>query len=522
MMTRREFNWNLAGGAGVAAMAGALSSLARAQAPSAPSARPNIVLIVSDQHSHKFNGFAGHPIVSTPNLDRIAAHGAQFRNAYCNSPVCTPSRTALATGMYASDCNSFCNASVWDGSRPTWATSFRKAGYRCFATGKLDLNPEFDSGFEESVTSHGHSRNPDLTAFFRRPLCMRVDIRSQIDGRRRTEASSDVGAAQRTIDFIRSQKGKSPWAAYCGLYLPHPPFVGFGQRYDDYESRGVDMPRVTFADLEALHPVYQQMRHFNNIATPVGDDRIRRARIAYYAMISEVDEYVGRIWEALEETGALENTVFVYTSDHGECLGEHGLWSKNNLYDVSARVPLIMAGAGVPRKTDVETPVSHVDLVRTLLELAGAEKSPDLRGHSLLPLMRGEPGDHPGWAYCESHCEGNATGTFMVREGDWKYIHFTWYPGLLFNVKDDPDELNNRIADRSVDAVRKRLEDLLHSHVDPMRITEQAFLVQTAKMKQFMQGLNDVQLLGKFQGRLGRGQAAALLGAHLGRPLILQ
>ena len=126
------------------------------------SARPNLVYICSDQHSFRFTGYAGHPLVQTPNLDRIARQGVTFTNAYCGSPVCVPSRACLMTGMYPSDCGSFCNSTVWDGSHPTWGTRLSNAGYDCRATGKMDLNLDFDMGFQETDTRNGHCRNPDI------------------------------------------------------------------------------------------------------------------------------------------------------------------------------------------------------------------------------------------------------------------------------------------------------------------------------------------------------------------------
>ena len=144
--------------------------------------RPNIVFICSDQHSHKYNGYAGHPFVNTPNLDRLAKYGVVFNNAYSGNPVCVPGRTSLMTGMYASDCNSFCNSTVWDGSHPVWGIGLTEAGYDCRAIGKMDLNDDFDTGFQEVNTSHGHRHNPDITSLFRRPPCYRVGERPGVDG----------------------------------------------------------------------------------------------------------------------------------------------------------------------------------------------------------------------------------------------------------------------------------------------------------------------------------------------------
>lgn len=223
-ITCRDFARNLIGGA-------AAVSLARGRAATPESAtprRPNILFLFSDQHAHSYADFAGHPVVSTPNINRIAARGVTFRNAYCNNAVCTPARSALAIGMYPSDCNFFCNSTVWDGSHPNWVTRLRSVGYLCFASGRMDLNPAFDSGFDEIATAHAHAHHPDITAFFRRPLCMRIDVCSQIDGRSRPGPATDAAFVNHTLDFIQRQRpGGQPWAVHCGLNFPHPPFIAW-------------------------------------------------------------------------------------------------------------------------------------------------------------------------------------------------------------------------------------------------------------------------------------------------------
>src|SRR5262249_49357196 len=158
-------------------------------------------------------------------------------------------------------------------------------------------------------------------------------------------------------------------------------------------------------------------------------------RAAYYGMVTELDEYVGEMIDDLERAGALNNTIIIYTADHGEMLGDHGLWLKRALFEGAARVPLIMAGPGLPAGRGIDMPVSHVDLVATLLDLGGIERPPAVRGTSLLPLAAGAPNAGPRHVYAENHTEGNCTGSFLIRKGDWKYIHFAYYgQHLLFNL----------------------------------------------------------------------------------------
>jgi choline-sulfatase len=519
-MTRREFGGNLLRGLGGAALATTfhpLSALASAGAASGAGRKPNIILVLSDQHAYKYCGFMGHPVVRTPNLDKIAARGVVFRNTYCGSPVSAPSRAGMISGVYPSDCNSFCNSTAWDGGIPAWPALMRDAGYHTFGTGKMDAHDNFDLGFVESMNiNNSHWKKPDITSLFRRPLCIRPAARNQVDGRPRATPHRDAQVVKATEAFIRRQRGGGkPWVAYCGAHAPHDPFTGLGKYYDYYLARA-DMPEVADEELERQHIVFTQMRYHKNLGTPIPAERVRRARAGYYAMITELDGHIGRLWTALEETGQLEHTIFVYTSDHGESLGEHGLWLKNNLYDVAARIPMVVAGANLPRGVTVDTPVAHVDLIRTFLEWGGAETHDRLRGHSLAPLMRGRAGGHPGWAYSESHSEGNCTGSFMVRKGDWKYIHFTWYDGLLYNLAEDPGELRNRIADPAARDALRELREILHAEVDPVALTEKAFRLQRERLDGLASTRNEEQMLDLLRGRLGEGQAVALLSAYYG------
>lgn len=508
-MTRRDFTRKLTTGLGAAAIAvGADGKDAQAK----PKKKPNIVFICSDQHSYKYTGYAGHDIVKTPNLDRIARQGVVFTSAYTGHPVCTPGRTSMMTGMFASDCNSFCNSTVWDGSHPVWATYLNEKGYYCRAIGKMDLNDDFDTGFEEIETSHGHRHNPDITSLFRRPVGYRMNERPNVNGGSRIERHDDARRTELALQFLQQEADqvKKPWALYVGLTEPHPRFVALEEYWNMYPIYSMDMPNIPPGHLENLHMVFQELRRFKRIATPIAEDRIRRARAGYYGMITELDEYIGRLWDELERSGELKNTLFIYTSDHGESLGEHGLWYKNNLYDVAARVPLVMAGAGLPKGKVIKTPVAHVDVVATMLEMARSDAATKLRGHSLLPMMTGKRSDHPGYAYSECHSEGNATGSFMIRKGDWKYIHFSYYDDLLFNVAQDPGEFNNLFGKPEVADIQLELQEILHSLVDPEEVTLRAFRTQEKMLKEMSGQLTEDELFEKFRGRLGDGQARIL------------
>ena len=517
-MTRKDFGKTMVRGLGGAALASTMVSVVEGDLRIRKPGRPNFVFVCSDHHRYMDTGYMGHKYVKTPNLDRIARQGVVFTNNYCSNPVCVPARSGMMTGVYASDVDSYCNSTVWDGSHPTWGTMLRRVGYYTRAVGKLDLNPAHDMGFEEFNTSHGHASNPDITSLFRRPLVHRDQERRGVDGRSRDDRHRDEGRTQHGVDFIRggARKQQQPWALFVGLTQPIG-HVGLKQYYDRYYPDQVDMPSVTLEELEELHEVFQQLRNFKNISTPIPEERIRRARAGYYAMVSELDEYVGRLWDALKQTGQMENTIFIYTSDHGSSQGEHGLWLINNVYDLTARVPLVMAGSGLPEGTTVDTPVGHVDVVATMLELAGAKGHKALRGYSLLPLIKGRKGKHPGVAFCETHSEGNATGSYVIRKGDWKYIHFTWYDDLLFNVAEDPEELQNRISDPGTGKVREELLGILRSLLNPDEVTLKAFKAQKRVLDGLVSSQSEAELVQTLQGRLGMGQARALASKLRGR-----
>jgi choline-sulfatase len=414
--------------------------------------------------------------------------------------------------MYPSDSNSYCNSTVWDGSHPVWATWLRDSGYTCRAAGKLDLNDDFDTGFEDVPAGGGHRHHPDITSLFRRPPIYRIGERETVDGKPRKNRHSDEKNANAAINFIKSP-GDAPWVHWVGFNQPHSPFAGLQEHVDLYPVDDIDLPAK---DPEEIHLVYQALRHFKRVAAPIPEDRIRRARAGYYAMITELDEYVGRLIDTVETSGQLDNTIVIYTSDHGEMLGEHGLWYKNNLYEDAAHVPLVVAGPNIPAGARVIDVISHVDLVATLADWAEATPSTDLRGLSLSPLLGGS-GQHRGSVYVESHSEGNVTGSHMIRKGDWKYIQFTYYEPLLFNLREDPGETRNRAGDPDSQPILRELDLLLRSIVDPEVLTRRAFEAQDCKLAEIAAGKSEKELTAILQSRLGPGLARIMAQATLSR-----
>lgn len=524
-MNRREFSKTIAGGLlGATVMGPAAISVGEFRRESSPARKPNFIFLCSDQHSARFMGAAGHPLVRTPNLDRIASKGVAFTSAYCSSPLCVPGRSSMMTGMYPSDVNSFCNSTVYDGSYPTWGKRLRDASYHCWAVGKQDLNPAYDLGFTGANVENGHARKPDITSLFRRPVGYRVGEREGIDGgsylrsegdsqdsRPRLNPGRDARDTRAACDFLRNEAVRlsTPWAAFIGLREPHPEWSGLKEYYDYYLPL-VAVPTVSLEELEQLPLPYQAMRNFKRISTPIPEERIRRAIAAYLSMVTELDSYVGEIYRCLEETGQIDNTYFIYTSDHGESLGEHGMWLKNNLYECATRIPLVISGPKLPRGETIDTPVSHVDLVATMIEWAGMPTPAELRGTSLSPLIDGRSGTGPAFVYAESHSEGNPTGSCMVRKGPWKLIHFSYYEDYLFNLEEDPEEKHNRAGDPALKGVIEELRSTLRRQVDPEEITERAFAAQKRMLDGFAERMSEEELFELMRSRLGDGQARVI------------
>lgn len=475
---------------------------------------PNILFICSDQHSYKYAGFMGHEQVKTPNLDNLAKTGTTFLNAYSGQPVCVPGRACLMTGMYASDSGSYCNTTVWDGSYPLWGSYLRDNSYITRAYGKLDLDDTKDTGFDEIKTTHAHKYNPDITSLFRNPLCYRMKERPGVTGEERSDFhESDYDITNEAIKFIsvESKNISKPWAMYLGYQQPHPPFRAKEEFYNLYKDVIKDLPEVSNEELETMHLVYQHLRHFKRVANPIKKEKIRKAIIAYYGMITEMDMLIGKVLKSLSESGQLENTYIVYTSDHGETLGEHSLWYKNNMYENSVHVPLVISGPGIPKDKTVSAPISHIDLVPTLLKFAKLKTPEYLRGKSLMPLIKGQKRSEEEVVYSEGHSEGNCTGSFMIRKGNWKYIYFTGYEGLLYNLKDDPEEKINKINDKGCIDIVADLRNELFARVDPDKITYDAFKKQKEVRDNFVKTLTKEELLSKFESRLGKGQSEVLV-----------
>ncbi|MCZ6676799.1 MAG: sulfatase-like hydrolase/transferase [Candidatus Poribacteria bacterium] len=433
--------------------------------------RPNLLYIHSDQHNPAVTGCYGDPLVQTPNLDRLAEQGIVFENVYCPSPICVPSRMSMLTGRHPYENEVWTNNHILDSGIPTFAHAMGAAGYRPVLIGRMHaLGPDQLHGYAERlVGDHGpnHLGGPGVDHGMLSGTAgpARVSLEKSGPGQSAYQVhDEDVTAA--TVDYlnrlgVRKRAGvlDEPFSVSVGFMLPHQPFVARRADYDLYQGK-MTMPKHPEPFSEDLHPYFRWWREQCGIVE-VTEAEILRARTAYWALVTRMDAMIGEILEALRANDLAENTVILYSSDHGEQVGEHGLWWKQTFYEHSATVPAILSWPGVlPEGIRCDRVISALDLNATMLDALDALPLPSSHGRSVLPLVRDE---NPQWediAFSE-YCTDEGCIHRMVRRGDWKLNYYHGQPPQLFNLKEDPDELH----DRTQDPMCQEIQEILTQRV---------------------------------------------------------
>ncbi len=427
------------------------------------SASPNILFLLSDEHSFRAMGHVdareGEP-VSTPNFDALAAGAVNFHTTYCQTPLCTPSRICLLAGLSPMGSDGWDNGSEIAPDRPTVASTLRQAGYSTCLVGKMHLggNRQF-AGFEHrpygDLTGHaGHQ--PDPLALGRKGG---MAIRSRTADAGVTTIPESLLQEQvvnrESIAFLREQRHRrpgQPWFLCASYSRPHFPLTSPRRHFDRYWPRGVTPPKVGRTGDTADHPMTQGMAaSFQTEA--IDQAETIKARAAYFANVSYLDEIVGDLLATLQRDGLLENTIVVYTSDHGELMGEHGLWGKNSWHEGSARVPWMVQlpehrAGRLPAKR-IDTPVSLADHYPTLCGLAGVTAPGDLDGLDLASVVRGRADAPRRPIFCVNPTPrwGKGTEHVLVRDGRYKYVRFRHVkPDLMFDLQSDPLEQRNLLT----------------------------------------------------------------------------
>ncbi|MEO0495326.1 MAG: choline-sulfatase [Actinomycetota bacterium] len=419
--------------------------------------RPNIVVIMADQLAPQFTGTYGHPIVQTPHLDALAARGVRFDAAYCNSPLCAPARFSFMAGQLITKIQAYDNAAEFPASIPTFAHYLRQVGYRTCLSGKMHfVGPDQLHGFEDRLTTDvypsDHAWTPDWDEPGERidKWYHNMDSVKEAGAAATTfqlEYDEEVAftAKRRIFDYAKHRD--TPFGMVVSFIHPHDPYVARPEFWDRYEGVEIDLPTSPIAE----DPHSQRLASAIEAAdVSVTDEQVANARRAYYANTTYVDAKIGEIVQTLEEAELLDDTIVVFTGDHGDMLGERGLWYKMSTLDHSMRVPMVMAGPGVVHGTSPE-PCSLVDLLPTMLDWASPGEWPalgmDLDGRSLAAAAGGAAPDPDATALGEYCAEAASHPIFMIRRGRWKYVHCDTDPPMLFDMDADPGELHDLAGD---------------------------------------------------------------------------
>ena len=452
--------------------------------------QPNFLIIMADQLTPGALPVYGHKVTRAPNIDAIAADGVVFESAYCNSPLCAPSRYSFLSGLLPSKVGGFDNAAEFPASIPTFAHYLRHAGYLTVLSGKMHFcGADQLHGFEERLTTDIYPADfgwtPDWEHSEERPSwyhnmssvtqagpCIRTN---QLD------FDDDVifCARRKLFEIARGNRDR-PFCLVVSMTHPHDPFAITEEYWDRYRENEIDSPRVDLPR-EKQDPHSLRLRHVCDMdRMPVTEHQVRNARRAYYGAISYVDDQVGLLCRTVDDAGLAENTVVIILADHGEMLGERGLWFKMNFFEGASRVPLIVKAAKTFAPRRVTQSVSLVDILPTLVELAGNGADPSyasrLDGQSLVPHLQGTGGHDE--CVGEYLAEGVVAPLVMIRRGKYKFIHCPGDPDQLYDLAADRDELKNLAADPPASRALHAFRDEVTARWDLARLQDAVILSQ--------------------------------------------
>jgi len=467
----------------------------------------NLLFIFSDQHDPSYMGVSGNRIIKTPNLDKLAGKGTRFTAASTPCPICVPARASLATGTWVHDNRSWDNAQPYTGEIPSWGHRLIDLGHEVAAIGKLHYrSDDDDNGFSEKIeTMNVVDGVGDRIGWLRRRRFERGAAKNYAGDAGRGESSYteyDRRIAEETRAWLRkraSQKSDKPWVLYVGFVMPHLPLIAPDRFYDMYAGMPLPEPRLYRPEERPKHPWVDGLIHSINYDKYFDDERRRVAITAYHGMVSYLDHNIGLLLKELEDTGLSGSTRVLYSSDHGEVLGNHGIWGKCCMYQESVNVPMILSGEGVPQGTTEGTETSLVDAYPTILNAIGVELEPEekrrLPGRSLFDLA--VTSDPVRYGFSEYHAVGAVSGAFMIRRGRWKYVHYVGLPPQLFDLATDPIEAQDLGADPAHAEIRGRMEAALRRLVDPEAASALAFADQDALIEKHG-GADQVLAVGDF------------------------
>ncbi|WP_423909957.1 choline-sulfatase [Candidatus Spongiihabitans sp.] len=474
----------------------------------------NILIVMTDQLTAKALGCYGHNEVISPNIDRIANQGVLFETAYSSSPLCAPGRYAFMTGQNISRCGGYDNAAYLPATMPTFAHYLRLMGYKTYLSGKMHfVGPDQLHGFEERVTTDIYPADfgwvPDwnnadqrIDLWYHNMSSVKQAGVAAITNQLSYDDEVGSRAVQVIYDYARSED-RRPLCLVASFIHPHDPYATRKKYWDLYEDTDISLPQV------ARPAAGRQDAHNRRLESAIGVDAVALseqeiidARRAYYGNVSYIDEWLGRLQDTLDECGMAKNTTIIFTSDHGDMLGEFGLWYKMSFREWSCRIPMIIYNPSRFKPRRVKQAVAHVDMLPTLVDIAAEGADADqpapidpLDGRSLLPLCSGNESGDTDRAISEYLAEGTSAPMLMIRQAQYKYISCPTDLDQLFDLERDPDEKNNLAADDAHSKDVRSFKDQAADHWDVDLIREKVITDQQRR-----RAVHSALTIGRYQG----------------------
>ena len=465
--------------------------------------QPNILFIQCDQLTAAMLGAYGNLIASTPHIDELAETGVVFDSAYTNFPLCAPSRFSMMSGQLASKIGAYDNGAEFASSVPTLAHYLRWMGYQTSLIGKMHfVGADQLHGFEHRLTGDIYPADfgwtgdwtdlqpkfaNDARSFMRAGVCVR-NVQLDYD-------DEVVHRAERKLYDLKRSADKRPFLLLVSFTHPHDPYQCPQHYWDRYRHDDIPLPTVSAADSTQMAPHTARLRTMTGLSSfEMSEEHLRTARHAYLGSVSYVDDQVGRLMSVLRACDLDQNTIVVFTTDHGDMLGEHGLWYKKTFQEYSARIPLIITAPGRYEPHRVGSNVSLVDLLPTLMELATTANPVDtvepIDGRGLGKLLLGDDDGWDDYAMSEMLAEGALAPMVMLKRGRFKYVYSAPDPEQLFDLDADPNELHNLIGNREYEARRQSMSAEVQARWDLDALTESVLASQ--RRRAFVRQVNAI------------------------------
>jgi choline-sulfatase len=463
--------------------------------------KPNLLFIKSDQHNFRYMSHRGNTEVETPNLDELASRGATFANVYCHSPICVPSRVAFLTGLMPSETEVWTNDQILNSATPTYAHALGAGGYRPVQIGRMHLNglDQYHGFSERYVGDHnrnflGSPRDPGTHQEHMKGTAgpNRISLIQSGAGRSAYEIHDRI-VTDKTVEYINqfcsnSNNESNSFALSVGYMLPHQPYVCQKEIYQQFRHK-VKLPEIKEKKFEDYHPYLQWWKE-NTGSTDITDEENLRCKAAYSGLVSSLDGMIGEIVKCLKKNEIFNETIIVYTSDHGDQVGEHGFWWKQTFYEDSVKVPTIISYPKMLRSNiEMNEVINHFDITATMLDLTNSPTLPRSQGKSLKNMLIS---DNNSWEnvaiseYCmddsnfanvsgnlggrDVHAKPGGVQNKMIRREEWKLIFYEGYKPQIFNLKEDPQELHDRVDDPKTKEIKATLINEVLTNWNPTKI----------------------------------------------------